>query len=79
MSGLARTKTRLDLLRLVEAGRVQLYGDSHTYLDGHGLLDARVAEVRAARWVELAERTVAYRRPWQLTDAGRAALEAGPL
>jgi hypothetical protein len=76
MAGLFPTPTRLALLRDVDAGRVQMYTDRHTYLDAWGVLDARISEARAAGWVELDEPTLAHRRPWRLTDAGRAVLAA---
>ncbi len=80
MSELYPTKTRLDLLRTVNAGDVMegLTEDTqgHTWLtsytDPARKVCARIAEAEAAGWVELNEPNPV----WALTDAGRAVLDA---
>lgn len=75
------TPTRLALLRDVAAGEVCCYRNGESYLGtGDRRVTARMAELRAAGWVELAVLThtraddVTYQQ-WRLTDAGRAMLD----
>lgn len=82
MAELYPTKARLALLQAIDDGAVRhhipfRYG--HFYDEwGHRKVTARVNELYHAGWVRLADREpdVRWSRRWELTDAGRAVLEA---
>lgn len=82
MTGLYPTRTRLDLLRAVDAQQV-VDGDVSGDPDAQGehwvcpefedpvRVTARIAELARAGWVELPDGHAI----WRLTDAGRAVLD----
>jgi hypothetical protein len=87
-AGLYPTKTRLGLLRAAGRGEVSWYppvnparrGESFwSYPDGsQWRVDARMAELEAAGWVELGAKGghgELAPRYWRLTEAGRKVLE----
>lgn len=78
MSDLHPTPTRLALLRAVAAGEVHEDTFRAPYKSHHGRdnVTARIDDLYRAGWISFGEPAARWRRAWQLTDAGRAVLEA---